>query len=454
MPIEITDEQSQVRQMQSNVRAELPNLDPSTEKASFITGLAIAFAKGVHHFMMALQDFANRQVHPQTATGSVLFRGWWTALTSIQRAPITAAQGYVIAIGEAGAIIPLDATFSANGLSYVTTASSTVLNQTVRASTLTFSNGTAIFETVSSHGLASGQEFTISGALDEAYNGVFEITVTAENEFTYTPTSNPVVAAGSGTLAAAAFAKVPVRCETSGQESNIDGGSITFDTAIEDVESSALVTFGGISGGTDLEEQEPFRERLLDALASTLGVFTADEIRDVVKNIPGVTRVWIRKAQIDPENGWPDEGQTKILFMRDDDANPFPSSQEVEAVRAELISKLLPAHSAEEDLIVIAPTPVKIDFSFNSISPDSASMRLAITNQLDQFFEENIGIGADLPKRSHSDLLIMDLNCAIKNTIDLETGQSLNSFDLATPSSDTTTDPDSLPTLGTVSFVS
>lgn len=440
--------------MQANVRAELPNLDPSTEKASFITGLSVAFAKGVHHFMMALQDFANRQVHPQTATGLVLFRGWWSALTNLQRAPVTAAQGYVIASGEAGSIIPLDATFSANGLTYTAIASTTVLNQTIRASSLTFSNGTAIFETNSPHGLASNQELTISGALDGAYNGVFAITVTADNEFTYTPLTTPVVAPGSDVISEATFARIPVRCRTPGRESNIDGGIVTFDTAITGVDSEALVTFGGISGGTDLEEQEPFRERLLDALASTLGVFTAEEIRDVVKNIPGVTRVWVRKAQINPQIGWPYEGQTKIIFMRDDDANPIPSSQEVQAVKDELISKLLPAHSAEEDLIVIAPTPVGIDFSFSSISPDSASMRLAITNQLDQFFEENIGIGADLPKKTHSDLLIMDLNCAIKNTVDLETGQPLDSFDLATPVSDTPIDPDSLPTLGTVSFVS
>lgn len=454
MPLQIPDEQAVVRQTQSYVRAEQPKLDPSTEKANFIVGIVVAFAKAVFHFYKLLEDFANRQVHPQTATGEVLFKGWWTALTGLQRSPITPAAGYVNAIGVAGAIIPLGSRFSSSNDIYTSNASATVLNQSIRAASLTFSNEIAIFETDGSHNLATGQTITISGALDAAYNGEFEINVTAENEFTYTPLGAPVADSGLDVYAASSYARIYVQAEAGGQQGNIDGGQILLEDAITDVESHVLVTFGGINGGTDLEDPEDFRDRLLDALGSTLGMFTGEEIRDVVKKVPGVTRVWLRKAQLNPATGWPGEGQTKILFMRDNDANAFPSAQEMADVKNALSSQIMPAHMVEDNLIVTGPTPYIVDLNFASITPDTASMRLAITNQLKQFFDERVSLGADLPNQTHSDLILIDLMCAIKETVDLETGQQLQTFILNTPSTDVALGPDEIPQLGQTIFAS
>ncbi len=454
MPLQIPEEQSIVRQSQSYVRSEQPKLDPSTKKANFIVGLVIAFAKSVYHFYKLLEDFANRQVHPQTATGEVLFKGWWTSLTGLQRNPITPAAGYINAVGVAGAIVPLNSRFTSGNYVYTSNASATVLNQSIRAASLTFSNGIAVLESDGSHNLATGQTVTISGALDTAYNGDFEITVTAENEFIYTPLSSPTDPAGTETFAASTYARIYIQAEDGGQQSNIDGGQIILEDAVTDVESSTYVTFGGITGGTDLEDPEDFRDRLLEALGSTLGMFTEDEIRDVAKNVPGVTRVWIRKARLNPPTGWPEEGQAKVLFMRDNDANAFPSAQEIVDVKEALVSKAMPTHMVESNLTVIGPNPYVVDFNFASITPDTASMRLAITAQLTQFFKERISLGADLPKQDHSDLMLLDLMCAIKETVDLETGQQLQTFSLNSPSSDVTLGADELPQLGQVIFSS
>lgn len=452
MPVIIPDEQNQVRQAQSNVRAELPNLDPSTEKANFITGIVVGFAKAVHHFMMALQNFANRQVHPQTATGPVLFRGWWTQLTNLSRRPITAAEGHIVATGASNSIIPADATLSVNSVSYRVLSSTTILNNTFRPSSLIFNNGQAIFETTSDHGLTTGLVVTIDGAIDPVFNGEYEITVTSGNEFTYTPSTSPTGVSGANVIASSVHGRAPVRAETKGQISNIDGGTISFDDVIPGVNSTALIDFGGIAGGAELEEQEDFRDRLLDALASTLGAYTDSEIRDIVKGVPGVTRVFIRKAQINPAPGWPFEGQVKVLFLRDNDANPIPSAQEVSKVKQTIVEKILPANSAEEDLIVVAPTADPIDIIIGALSPDNASMRLAIIRQLQQYFDENISIGADLPKRRHKNLMLDDLKCAVNGTVDLETGQALDSFSITEPTADVVLDPDSLAMLGKVSF--
>lgn len=453
MPLKITDEQDLVRQSQAYVRTELPELDPSTEKANFITGLVVAVAKMVSHFLLALKDFADRQVHPQTATGSALFHGWWTALTGLQRAPITVATGRVILPGANGVIIPSGTRFNFANIDYVTDKSVTVLDHSIRASSLTYSNGVAIYGTSEPHFFASGLTVSIGGAEDNAYNGDFIINVTAENEFTYEPTAAPNSAAGTDVVATSVYALLFVSSETSGPVGNLDGGSVLIESAIDDVDSEALVTYGGIAGGAGLEDPEDFRERVIAALSSTLGVFTAEEIRDFVKNIPGVTRVYIRKAQLNPENGWPGEGQTKIIFMRDNDANPIPSAQEVETIKNAIINSLMPTHMIENNLIVTGPSPKNIDIHIADLMPNTGSMQLAVRNHLEQFFQELDFISADLPKIPSKNLELMDLLCAIKSTIDLETGEKLESFKLNTPSTDTTLGPDETPLLGKIIFL-
>lgn len=452
MPLQIPQEQDVVRQTQAYVRSELPDLDPSTEKAGFITGIVVAIAKALTHWYLALKDFADRQVHPQTATGKALFNGWWTALTGLQRHPITPATGYANIQGLVGSIIPIDANFTSGNRTYDVQNSATVLTQTVRASSLTFLNGLAVFETSSAHQLATGQTVSITGALDSAYNGPFTITATATNEFTYTPLTDPTIAAGEDALVSCDFARLFVKAGVPGQVSNVDGGELLIQDVIDDVESSAFVTFGGITGGTDLEDPEDFRERLLEALGSTLGMFTAEEVRDEIKNVPGVTRVWIRKAQLTPETGWPGEGQTKVIFMRDNDANPIPSAQEVNDVKDALINSILPTHMVEDNLFIIGPSAKYVDVHFASITPDTASMRLAITAQLQQFFSEADFVASDFPKIAHRDLSMLDIQCAIKETVDLETGERMQDFELTTPAADVAIDPDEIPLLGQVIF--
>lgn len=455
MPLKISSEQELIRQSQAYVRSELPKLDPSTEKANFITGIVVALAKMVSHFLLALKDFADRQVHPQTATGSVLYRGWWTALTGLQRTPTTAAGGYVILPGADGVIVPLGTSFSYGNNSYTTGESITVIEHSVRASSLTYDEvtGKAIFETPEPHYLATGLTIAITGASDADFNGTVEITVTADNEFTYEPTSAPVGVAGADAVATSTHALLFVTSGEGGQSVNVDGGAITIDDAIVDADSEALITFGGIAGGSDLEEQDDFRERLLEALGSTLGTFTGDEVRDVVKNIAGVTRVWVRKAKIDPEDGWPLEGQCKILFMRDNDANPVPSAQEILNVKQTIIDQIMPCHTDGDDVIVIAPTLVPVDIQISSLVPDTASMRLAVTASLKQYFEENASLAADIPIAEHSDLTLLDIKCAIKHAVDLETGLAVRSFTLDTPANDIDLGMDDLPSLGQVNFV-
>lgn len=56
--------------------------------------------------------------------------------------------------------------------------------------------------TQATHGYVSGDFVTIAGAVETAYNGKFEITVTGVNTYTYTSSSTPSATPATGTLTA------------------------------------------------------------------------------------------------------------------------------------------------------------------------------------------------------------------------------------------------------------
>ena len=136
-------------------------------------------------------------------------------------------------------------------------------------------------------------------------------------------------------------------------------------------------------------------------------------------------------------------GRVQVYFMRDNDDDPIPSASEVQDVKDEL-NLIRPANTAEQDLIVNSPSPITVDFNFTSVTPDTSTMRAAITANLDQFFAESTEVGSDLDEDAY--------RSAIINTVDTETGQRLQTFTLSAPSGDITAQSNEIPILGTVSY--
>jgi len=136
-------------------------------------------------------------------------------------------------------------------------------------------------------------------------------------------------------------------------------------------------------------------------------------------------------------------GRVQVYFMRDNDDDPIPSASEAQDVKDEL-NLIRPANTAEQDLIVSPPTAVVVDFTFTNITPDTSTMRSAITANLDQYFTESTEVGSDLDEDAY--------RSAIINTVDTETGQRLQSFTLSVPSGDITTQSNEIPILGAVSY--
>jgi len=103
-----------------------------------------------------------------------------------------------------------------------------------------------------------------------------------------------------------------------------------------------------------------------------------------------------------------------------------------------------PANTADFDVIVSAPTPVTVDFTFNTLDPNTSGMQAAVQTNLDQFFREGTVVGQDITR--------IDYESVIINTIDTATGEKVQSFSLIAPTGDITINPGQIGVLGTVTF--
>lgn len=448
MPLSIPTRKGVVDSLRNYVRDALPSLDPSTERRSFIGGLVKSLGSGLADWYIALKRYADREPFPQTASSSFLFTGWWADITKLTQNPAAPASGFVVVTGTAGTVLPKGTTMTVAGTTFLTDVPATVVAQSISIIGLTEdgTTGNAKAETVGAHFLATGMTVTISAAATAAYNRTAVITVTGTNTFTYPLDVLPGVAAGGSPKVTATYAAVQTTATTTGQTTNVDsGGTLSISGAPAGIDGTARVTFGGVTGGTDLESEDSYRARVLEALGTDFGMFTADEIAIVAKQVPGVTRVMIRTARPFPAPaGYPIEGQVKVAFLRENDANPLPSAQEVADVKARIMALAMPAHTAPDDVIVMSPPPYAVNFAFRSITPDTPGMRRAIQASLTQFFRETAEWGAIVP--------VDQYRCAILAAYDATTQQPLKSFVLDAPTSDLVPGVDDMPVLGLVTF--
>lgn len=444
MPLQIPTRREEVARLQAYVRSDLPELDPTTGRRSFIGGFVKSLGSALHDWYVKLKRYADNEPFPQTASRDFLLYGWWRDVTKLAPNPAAAATGKVVITGTAGTILPAGSSISGASADFTTTAAAAVVTQNLIAASLTRSGSTAIFETLEPHYLADGMLVTFSGADQADYNVTATITVTADNEITYTVAGTPTTPATGSPNLSGAWGNVDIVATAAGQSGNVDAGqSLTIDSPPSGLDGTARVTFGAIAGGTEAETTESYRARVLQALGTDFGTFTGDEIEIIAKSVPGVTRVFVRRATLNGTNGVY-EGQVKIAFMRDGDANPFPSGAEVGAVKSKILALAMPAHTAEEDVVVESPTPLPVAFTFTALIPNTASMRRAVEARLAQFFREGVGYGEDITED--------DYRCAIKDTYDRESGSALKSFALSAPTGDISVGAGEMPTLGVVTF--
>ena len=137
-------------------------------------------------------------------------------------------------------------------------------------------------------------------------------------------------------------------------------------------------------------------------------------------------------------------GQVRTYFMRDnDEGSSIPSASEVAQVKA-LLDTIKPANTSTLDNQVFSPTALPENFVFTSLVPNTPTMKTAVTNNLQQFFDERVSVGADVDEDLY--------RAAIANSVDTETNETVTSFGLSSPSGDLSVTFGSIATLGSVTI--
>lgn len=435
MSIEIPQTAAEVEnRAKTDVQRELPEANPFL-KNSWLSALITSFANRQFDFYTQL-EVAIIENFMDTATGEQLER--FAAIWGKQRLAATQATGNVVATGTAAAVIPSGTVLSGPDGNYTSTSSATISAQSIGVTGIVRSGQTATATTASPHGLANNVPVTISGANETEYNvSAAAITVTGLSTFQYQVTGTPGTPATGTILAAFTSASVPVQSDDFGADTNLDAGEqVTLQSPIVNVDDTLTVDFGAVGGGTDQETDAALRIRMLERIQNPVAHFNVSDIVDKAKEIAGVTRVFVQEIT-------PAVGQVTIFFMRDDDDNPIPTASEVTTVKNKIL-EIKPANTDDADVIVSAPTGVNVDFTFTALSPNTSTMRTAITANLEVFFEEDTQVGVNIDEDAY--------RSAIFNTVDTATGDEVTSFTLSTPTGDVVIATGEIGVLGNVVF--
>lgn len=183
----------------------------------------------------------------------------------------------------------------------------------------------------------------------------------------------------------AGTATAAVTAVVAGADGNADAGtSLTIVNPIAGINSAVTVAVGGLTNGSDVEDDDSLRARLLARIQQPPHGGADFDYEAWALEVPGVTRAWVYPQQLGI-------GTVSVLFVRDDDASIIPDAAEIEAVQ-DYIDERRPVTA---EVFVLAPTPDTLDFTIE-LSPDTAAIRSAIEAELEDLLSREAEPGGTL----------------------------------------------------------
>jgi len=179
--------------------AAMPPTDAVTLTNLYPTPTDVTLRKGYSKFSIGITGKVNTVMNYAGATTQKLFAAAGTAIYNCDTA--TATNVFTVAsdkfqyvnISNSGgnflvACNGTDPTLIYDGTKWIKMATTSTAST---ISSITFVGTTATLTTATPHGLITGNQITVSGALPAAYNGTFVVTVTGASTLTYTMASTP-----------------------------------------------------------------------------------------------------------------------------------------------------------------------------------------------------------------------------------------------------------------------
>ena len=185
--------------------AAMPPTDAVTLTNLYPTPTDVTLRKGYSKFSIGITGKINTLMNYAGATTQKLFAAAGTAIYNCDTATATnvytitndrfqyvnisnPAGNFLVACNGTDPTLIYDGT---NWIKMATTGTAATISSITRVGT------TATLTTTTPHGLITGNQITVSGAIPTAYNGTFVVTVTGASTLTYTMASTP---SGSATV--------------------------------------------------------------------------------------------------------------------------------------------------------------------------------------------------------------------------------------------------------------
>jgi uncharacterized phage protein gp47/JayE len=150
--------------------------------------------------------------------------------------------------------------------------------------------------------------------------------------------------------------------------------------------TAVVVDSAGLSDGSDQEDDEAFRRRLVGRMGAAPGAGTSDDYERWALEVSGVTRAWPL-----PQNQGP--GTMGLTFVVDGDpVSPIPSATKVAEVQAYVDAR----RPEPVPVVVFAPALVVVDFTIHVV-PDTTVVRDAVTASLQDLFLREGGPSLTIP---------------------------------------------------------
>ena len=447
-----------VNRVKDDLKAALPNSNPYLKNS--ILG-ALAVSVGYRSFDIQKNvESQQKQFFPQTATG--VYLDYFAQLRDVTQLAATPSSGLAVFSGSVdGTNIPAGELLSFSEITFETQEAGTLTANAVTVTSITQTAGVATITFDNNHGLATGVSITVTGCEQVQYNGTHVVTVINSLVATYVVPENTVTPATTVTTIEADYnvASILVQSQDSGANTNAASGSeLVLQNPIVNVNDSAFVNQDNLSGGDDAQSEESYRQNIISAYQNPLALFNPEATRRQATSVRGVTRVFVipitdgvSGGNYVKGDGSGLPGYATIFFVRDEDTSIIPDGAEIAQVRDKIL-EIIPLTDVPENIHVLAPVGVPVNITFSVISPDTTTMRTAITENIRAFFRGQNGMNL-FSEENAGTIFLNNLNLAILQTVDDATGQALESYTLTAPVANIVIQDGEITIEGTVTFL-
>lgn len=168
---------------------------------------------------------------------------------------------------------------------------------------------------------------------------------------------------------------VTLRAVDGGLDGDMDAGQeLALVNPVADVDGTAVVSAGGLTGGTDLESLGALLERLLRRIQDPPKGGAPGDFVTWALEVAGVTRAW-EYVGVDG-TGNPGIGKVALAFVRDEDDPIIPDGDALQEVQDYLDDRFF-----GDEVIVFAPTAVPLALAI-TLTPNTSDVRTAVLAEI------------------------------------------------------------------------